>query len=136
MDHESSTPPVDLGHSFVAALVAMPKLEALSLNLENDESRTSNIRTAFRTSKTILPTIKVLEALEVPNAAFLLRACPSLEKFTTLYPNKQWKKTFEGVAAMSNIQAVWMTNNKGWKPAHFQGEIKAPNIRSRTDGHS
>lgn len=136
MHHESSTPPADLGHSLVAALVAMPKLEALSLNLENDESRTSNIRTAFRASKTTLPNVKVLEALQVPNAAFLLRACPSSEKFTTLYPNKQWKKTFEAVAVMPNIQAVWMTNHKGWKSAHFQGEIKAPNVRSRTDDHS
>ncbi|KAK5064816.1 hypothetical protein LTR84_000650 [Exophiala bonariae] len=113
-------PSDDLGQSLVAALTTMPKLRALSLNLDNKESTTSNIRVAFRASKATLPTVKVLEACEIPNAAFLLRACPSLRKFITVYPSKQWKKTFEVVATMSNLQAVWVTNEKGWKPGHFQ----------------
>lgn len=112
----------DTGSNLIAGLTAMPNLEALSICLNNNESLTSKIRTAFRTSKTTLATIKVLEAEYVPNAAFLLRACPSLETFSTVFPNKQWKKTFEALASMPDIRQVHVINRKGWKPTHFEGE--------------
>lgn len=128
-NQESISNQADIGHAVVAALSEMPSLQALSLRLGNNDSLTSKIRTAFRTSKTILAPIKALEVMEVPNAAFLLRACPSLDTFITNFPNKQHKKTFKALAGMSNVRRVQVENRKGWKTGHFQGEINNSNVK-------
>ncbi|EXJ80514.1 hypothetical protein A1O1_08659 [Capronia coronata CBS 617.96] len=101
-------------------LVAMPRLTELHIKLDDGEKLASQLRSAARTSRLQLPSVITLQIQHVPNAAFLLRACPHLETFVTNHPNKQWKQTFKALREKSALQHVELENYKGWKPKQLE----------------
>ena len=112
-----------IGQEFASGVAAMSNVTELHIDLADDDGFAQKLRAAARATKLSLPTVKKLEVSRIPNAAFLLRACPNLEYFVFgFYPSKQWKQTFTAVPNMSYLQYVELDNHKGWKPSQFDGK--------------
>ena len=108
--------------SFVNALVAMPKLSELNLNLGDQSKSISTLGKAFKSSNATLPTIQTLELRAAPKAAFILKACPSLKTFIAFHIEKGWKSTFAPLPSMETIRQVEIDTSQNWTLRRLQGE--------------
>jgi hypothetical protein len=108
--------------SFANALKIMPRLTKLCLALANQEAMCSKLQQAFSRADLQLK-IKTLSLYEVQNAAFVLRACCSLETLIAT-DNKNWKRTFAPLRQGMPVSRVEITPHGNWTVQRVQGMSK------------
>ncbi|KAK5461088.1 hypothetical protein LTS15_003151 [Exophiala xenobiotica] len=104
------------GPSLVTALMSMPNLATLCIEPYELTDVTASFRTAFH--GVTLPSVKELNIRYVPDAAFILRACPQIETFITTYPDRQWKKTLKILPSMTSLRSVTVDAYPGFNWTH------------------
>ncbi|KAK5341337.1 hypothetical protein LTR98_002129 [Exophiala xenobiotica] len=116
------------GPSLVAALMSMPNLAILCIEPYEPTHVTAPFRTAFH--GVTLPSVKELNIRYVPDAAFILRACPKIVTFITTYPDRQWKKTLRILPSMTSLRSVTVDAHSGfnWTHKRLSGNVPRSNI--------
>jgi hypothetical protein len=114
----------DIGGVFVKAIIAMPNLRELHVDLIyadfNDISL--KLRAAFRASQPVFRSIKLLKLVKVSNAAFLIDACISLRTLIVDHPQKYWKRTLATLANRPGVCQVELdSNGTNWTASRFNG---------------
>ncbi len=101
----------------------MTNLSELNLNFDLNESISSALCEAFQSSKAEFPSIQTLELLRVPNAAFILKACPSLKTLVTSHLKIGWKKTLGPIPSMKSLTRFEMDPDESWTVKRLEGEF-------------
>jgi hypothetical protein len=108
--------------------MSMPNLAILCIEPYERTDVTASFRTAFH--GVTLPSVKELNIRYVPDAAFILRACPKIETFITTYPDRQWKKTLRILPSMTSLRSVTVDAHSGfnWTHKRLSGNVPRSNI--------
>lgn len=99
----------------------MPELIELHINLQDQIGLMSGFHRGLK--KNVLASVRTLRLVSCPNGAFVVHACPNLQVFIAVYPDREWTRTFRALLDMSNLKYVEVRNEDKWTVERFRGTV-------------